>query len=108
MARYCRLFNIFWVFPCKIRDPHVFSHSGIKVMEGFSVISKIAVTTPIAINYSRVDFFSSESLKWNKVLNLHLDLNIIFNLQNGKFLSLVVLALFLNQVKLYLNMVKSK
>ena len=35
-----------------------------------------------------MDFFPSESLKRNKVLSLHLDLKIIFNLQNGKFLSI--------------------
>ena len=64
--------------------------------EGFSVISNLAVTTRIAINYSRADFFlSSESLKRNKVLSLHLDLKIIFNLQNGKFLSIVRLSLVL-------------
>ena len=35
-----------------------------------------------------MDFFPSESLKRNKVLSLHLDLKIIFNLQNGKLLSI--------------------
>ena len=43
-------------FP-KIRDPHMFSRSGIKVTEGFSVISNVPVTTRIAINYSTEDFF---------------------------------------------------
>ena len=43
--------------------------------EGFSVISNLAVTTRIAVNYPRADFF--------------LNLKIIFNLQNGKFLSIV-------------------
>ena len=56
MVRYCTLFKVFEVFSCKIGDPHVFSHSGIKVTEGFSAISNLAVTTRIAINYSRADF----------------------------------------------------
>ena len=34
----------------------VFSGFGIKVTEGFSVISNVAVTIPIAINYSRAEF----------------------------------------------------
>ena len=66
----------------------MFNDFDIKVTEGCCVISNVVVTTPIAINYSRVDFFPSESLKRNKVLSLDLDLNIIFNLQNGKFLSI--------------------
>ena len=41
----------------------MFSRSVINMTEGFSVLSNVAVTTPIAINYSRPDFFSSESLK---------------------------------------------
>ena len=73
----------------------MFSHSGIKVTEGFSVISNIAVTTPIVINYSRVDFFSSESLKWNKVLSLQVDPKSIINLQNGRFISIVCLSFVL-------------
>ena len=35
---------------------------------------------------------TSESLKWNKVLSLNLDLKIILNLQNGKFLSIIRLS----------------
>ena len=42
-------------FTCKIRDPHVFSCSGIKVTGGFSVISIVAATTPIAIIYTYSD-----------------------------------------------------
>ena len=60
MVRYCRLFNVFKAFSCKIGDSHVFSCSGIKVSEGFPIISNLAVTTRITINYSRADFF----LKW--------------------------------------------
>ena len=60
MIRYCRLFNVFEEFFCKIGGPHVFSCSGIKVVESFPIISNLAVTTRITINYSRVEFF----LKW--------------------------------------------
>ena len=35
----------------------MFNRSVVKVVEGFSVISNLAVTTRIAINYSRADFF---------------------------------------------------
>ena len=95
MVRYCRLLSVFKAFSCKIRDPHLFNRSGIKVTEGFSVISNIAATTCIAINYSRMDFFSSESLKRNKMLSLHLDLKSTFNLQYGKFPSIVRLNVVL-------------
>ena len=60
MVRYCRLFNVLKAFSCKIGDSHVFSCSGIKVSEGFHIISNLAVTTRITINYFRADFF----LKW--------------------------------------------
>ena len=53
MVRYSRLFNVFEVFSSKIRDPHLFSHSGIKVAEGFPIINNLAVATRITINYSR-------------------------------------------------------
>ena len=55
--RWADLLNVFHVFSCKIRDPHMLSHPGIKVTEGSSVISNVAVTTPIATNYSRAEFF---------------------------------------------------
>ena len=67
----------------------MFSRSSIKVVEGFSIISNLAVTTRITINYSRANFFSSESLNQNSVLSLHLDLKITFSLQYGKSLSIV-------------------
>ena len=54
------MFNVFEAFSCKIGDPHVFSRSGGKVLEGFPIISNLAVTTHLTINYSRADFF----LKW--------------------------------------------
>ena len=47
-------------FSCKIGDPHVFRYSVIKVVEGYSIISNLAVTTCITINYSRTNIF----LKW--------------------------------------------
>ena len=41
----------------------MFSHSGKKVREGFFVISNLAITAPITINYFlKQTFFSSESL----------------------------------------------
>ena len=70
----------------------MFSRSGIKATEGFSVISNLPATTRIAINYNE---FFSESLKRNKVLILHLDLKITFNLQYGKFPSMVCISLVL-------------
>ena len=42
MVRYCRRFNVFEAFSCKIRDPHVFSHSGIKVAESLHLDLKIS------------------------------------------------------------------
>ena len=62
MVRYCRLLDIFKTFSCKIRDPHVFSHSGVKVTEVYSVISNLVAATRIAIKYSRVDFLSQVNL----------------------------------------------
>ena len=91
MARYCRLLNTFEVFFCKIGGPHVFNHSGMKVVEGFSIISK--VTTQITINYPRVNFFSSESLNWNNVSSVHLELKITFSSRYGKSISAVCLTL---------------
>ena len=77
----------------------MFNRSVVKVVEGFSVISNLAVTTGTAINYSRADFFSNESLKRSKVLSLQLDLNFTFNLQYGKFPSIVHLSLVLKYGK---------
>ena len=86
--------TFFKAFSCKIGDPHVFSHSRIK-MSGFPIISNLAVTTRIMINYSRANFFSSGSINRNSVLSLHLDLKIISSLQYGKPLSIVRLSLVL-------------
>ena len=75
--------DVFKVFPSKIRDPYLLSHSGVKVTEGFPLISNLALTRRIATIYFRSDFFSSESLKQNKVLILRLELKNTFSLQNG-------------------------
>ena len=62
-CKYCRLLNVFKVFSCRVNDPPVFIHSGVKVLEGFSRISKFTVTTRIAISCSRVDFFLNSILR---------------------------------------------
>ena len=61
MVRYCRPFNVFEAFYYKIGDPHVLSRSGVKVVEGFPIISNLAVTTGITISYSRADL-----KKWSR------------------------------------------
>ena len=85
--------TFFEVFYSKIGDHHVFILSGIKVAEGFSIISNLVVTTLITINYFGANFFSSESLNQSSMLNLYLDLKITFSLQCGKSLSMVRLNL---------------
>ena len=72
MAGYCRLFNVFKAFSCKIGDPHVFSRSGIKVAEGFPIISNLAVTTRIKINYSRAENENALEEKSESSTNLKL------------------------------------
>ena len=86
----------------------MFSRSGIKVVEDFPIISNLAVTTRITINFSRADFFSSGSLNGDNVLSLHLDLKIVSVYNMVNLFLWFVLALFLNQMKAYLNMVKRK
>ena len=93
MDRDCRLLNLFKEVSCKIVDSHLFSSSGIKMTKGFSVISNLSVTTRVTINYSKAVFFSSESLKQNELLSLHLDLKITFSLQSGKFPSIARLSI---------------
>ena len=73
----------------------MFRHSGIKVLEDFTTLSNLAVTTRTTINYSKANFLSSGSLNRNSVLSLHLNLKIIFSLQYGKSLSIVRLGLAL-------------
>ena len=89
------MFNVFW----KTRDSHIFSHSGIKLVDCFSIINNLAVTTQITINYSRVNFFSSESLNWNSVLSVHLELKITFSSQYGKSISAVCRTLVLKSIE---------
>ena len=76
-------------------DPHVFSRFGIKVAEVFPIITNLAVTTRITINYSRSDFFLKWILKSKQYVKLPLDLKIFFSLQYGKSLSMVRLSLVL-------------
>ena len=86
----------------------MFKCSGVTVAEGFSAISHLAVTTRIAINYSRVDFFSNEFLKRCKVLSLHLDLKITFNIQYDKFSSIAQFSLVLKSNEALPKYVKQK
>ena len=50
--------TFFKTFSCKIGDPHLFWSSGIKVVEGFSALSNLAVTACVTLSYSRVNFFN--------------------------------------------------
>ena len=102
MVRYYRLFNAFEAFSCKIGDLHVCSRSGIKVSEGFPILSNLVVTARITINYSRADFF----LKW--ILKSKQCVNSFFNLQYGKSLSTVRLSLVLKSNESLLKYVKTK
>ena len=65
--------------------------------EGFPIISNLAVTKRVTINYSRAGFIpeQSGSLNRNSVLSLHLDLKTNFSFQYGKSLSKVRLSLVL-------------
>ena len=77
MARYYRLLKNFKTFSCKFDDPHVFSHSGVKVT-GFSLIRSLAVTTSNSDKLLQSGFYF-----W--VLRLRLDKKITFRLQHRKF-----------------------
>ena len=59
------------------------------------MISTFAAAARILINYSKEDYFSSESLKQNKVLSLPLDLKNTLYLQYGKLPSIVCLCFVL-------------
>ena len=77
----------------------------------FSLISNLALTTRITINYSKSKFFfSRQYLNRNRLLSLNLDLQITVSLQYGKFLSIVRLYIVFksSEVKSYLNMVQQK
>ena len=58
-------------------------------MEDFSVKCNLAVTTHTTINHSTGNFFSSESLNWDRVLGLHLGLKMTFGLRYSKSLFIV-------------------
>ena len=55
----------------------------------FSVVSNLAVTTGIAVDYSREDFFSRDSLNLNKFPSLQMDLKTTWSLQNSIFFSIL-------------------
>ena len=42
-----------------MEDPHLFSRPSVEVREGFSVITALAVTPRITINYCRANFVLS-------------------------------------------------
>ena len=55
-----------------------------KMSERFSVISNLAVSTRIAVDYCRLDFFFwGNLLNLNKLPSLQVNLKIILSLQNG-------------------------
>ena len=47
----------------EIGDPHALIRPGIKLAESFSIISKLAVTACLTINYSRANFVLEEISK---------------------------------------------
>ena len=77
-------------FPVRFEVP-MRSRSSKKLLERFSIISKLAVTTPIlGVHYARENFsLSRESLNLNKLLCLKVDLKTTLSLQNGIFFSIV-------------------
>ena len=82
-------------FLVRLSIPWVLSCSGIKLTQGFFLISNLAVTALITIDFTRTIFFSSESSNRNKLLSLHLDLKYTLSLQYGKCLSILCLSLVL-------------
>ena len=92
MVIYCRLFNIFeafsWWTPCV-------QWLWYKIGEIFSIISNLAITTRIMVNYSKLNFFLKWTWNWNSMFSLLLDLKITFSLQCGHPLSIVCLSLIL-------------
>ena len=50
--------TFFKTFSCKIGDPHLFCSSGIKVVESFSALSNLAVTSCVTLSNSRMNFFN--------------------------------------------------
>ena len=84
----------------------MFNCSGVAVTEDFSAIGYLAVTTRIAIDYSRVDFFFK--LIFETKLSLHLDLKITFNIQYDKFFSIAHFSLVLKSSEALLKYLKHK
>ena len=54
--------DVFEAFSCKIGDSHVFRRSGIKVVEGFSIMSKLAVNYTYDDKLFQNKFFSQVNL----------------------------------------------
>ena len=79
-------------FAVRLKIP-VFSRSGIKVAEDFSVISNLTVTTRITTNYSRENFFLKGIFKSKQCVKFTLRSKNYFSLQYGKSLSIVRLSL---------------
>ena len=69
----------------------------------FTVIKKLAVSTLIAIDYSREDFFLRETLNINKLPSLEVDLKTTLSLQNGIFFSIVHVTRALKSSEDYLH-----
>ena len=73
----------------QIRSSHVLRGSCKKMSKPFSVISKLAVTTRIAVDYSREDFFLEGIFESKKLPSLQMDVKTTLSLQNGIFFSIV-------------------
>ena len=57
VVKYCRLFSVSNTFSRLTPSSHEGRRSSKKTSECFSVVSNLAVTTGIAVDYSREDFF---------------------------------------------------
>ena len=59
------------------------------MLEQFSIVSNLAVTTRVAVDCSREVFFSRESLNLNKLPSLQVDLKTTLSLQYGIYSSIM-------------------
>ena len=59
------------------------------MLEQFSIVSNLAVTTSVAVDCSREVFFSRESLNLNKLPSLQVDLKTTLSLHYGIYSSIV-------------------
>ena len=62
------------------------------MLERFSVISNHAVTTPIAVDYSRKDFFLRQSSNLNKLPSLQVDLKTTLKLVSAIFYQIFIFS----------------